>query len=140
VAGLIDRRVPILVAVALGSAAVMASGGSSSSGGSSLGSGSSAHPATADVPITKCGLPSNPFEGPHATVKVTNHSSKESDYSITVAFNSTDGSKQYDTGDALITNLGSGQTSSTGADSLKSGLRKKKFVCKVVDVERTASN
>jgi hypothetical protein len=134
----VDRRVPILVAVALGSVAVAASGGTSSGG--SPGSGSNSHPATADVRIAKCAVSKNPFEGPKATLSVTNHSSKPSDYIITIAFNSPDGTHQLDTGDASIDNLGPGQQTTTTAVSLESGLRKKKFVCQVADVLRTSSD
>jgi hypothetical protein len=126
----VDRRLPVLVCVALGAVAVGASGGTSSGG--APGEGSSSHPATADVTITKCALAKNPFEGPKATVKA-------SDYIVTIAFDSPDGSKQLDTGDASVDNLGSGQQSTTGAVSLKSGLRKKKFVCKVADVTRISA-
>jgi hypothetical protein len=133
---MVDRRVPILVVLTLGSAAVLASGGSS---GGSPGEGSAAHPATADVQIAKCALSKNPFEGPKATLKVTNNSSKPSDYIITIAFDSPDGSKQLDTGDATVNNLGPSQTTTTGAPSLKRSLRKKQFVCKVADVIRTSA-
>ena len=134
----IDRRVPILLAVALGSFAVAAWGGSSSGGAPGEGSGD--HPAAADVAITKCAVAKNPFEGPKATLSVTNHSSKSSNYLITIAFDSPDGTRQLDTGDASVDNLGPGQQTTTTALSLKSGLRKKKFVCKVTDVTRFSAD
>jgi len=138
---MVGRRVAVLVAVVGGSVAVIASGGTTSSGGSSPEEGGSTHPASADVKIAKCALPNNQFEGAQATLKVTNHSSKASDYIITIAFDSPNGKTQFDTGDAIINNLGPGQTTTnTDATSLKSSLRKKKFVCKVASVTRTASN
>jgi hypothetical protein len=133
----VDRRIAIALSVVLGSAAVAASGGSSSGG--SPGEGSAQHPATADVTISKCGLPKNPYEGPRATLSITNNSSKASNYLITIAFESPDGTKQLDTGDATVDNLGPGQQTTTNADSLKSGLRHKKFVCKVADVTRLSA-
>jgi hypothetical protein len=48
----------------------------------------------------------------HVGVTVTNHSSKRSDYMITVALESADGHTQYDTADVYVQNLEPGQTSS----------------------------
>ncbi len=89
--------------------------------------------------ITKCALSSNEFEGPSATLQVLNHSSKSSDYIITVAFDSPDGKTQLDTGDATVSNLAAGQKTSTDAPSLKAELRTKKFVCKIANVTRTSA-
>jgi hypothetical protein len=72
-------------------------------------------------------------------VSITNHSSSESNYIVTVAFNSPDGKTQYDTGDAAADNLGTGQTTTQTADSLKSDVPAG-FVCKVVDVTRYAAH
>jgi hypothetical protein len=68
-----------------------------------------------------------------------NHSSKTSNYLITVAFESPDGKTQLDTGNAVVNNLASGQSATETADSLKSELNSQKFVCKVADVTRYAS-
>jgi hypothetical protein len=48
----------------------------------------------------------------HVGVTVTNHSSKRSDYMITVALESADGHTQYDTADVYVQNLEPGQTTS----------------------------
>jgi hypothetical protein len=48
----------------------------------------------------------------HVGVTVTNHSSKRSDYMITVALESADGRTQYDTADVYVQNLEPGQSTS----------------------------
>ena len=48
----------------------------------------------------------------HVGVTITNHSSKRSDYMITVALESADGHTQYDTADVYAQNLEPGQTTS----------------------------
>jgi hypothetical protein len=137
------RRLAIVAVVVLGIAVVAASGSSSKSGsstpGSSAASTGGSHPATADVAITKCALASNDLEGPDASLQVLNHSSKSSNYIITIAFDSPDGKTQLDTGNATVSNLAAGQKTSTDAPSLKSELRGQKFVCKVADVLRTSA-
>jgi hypothetical protein len=67
---------------------------------------------------------------------ITNHSSKASDYTVTVAFESPDGKTQLDTGNAVVAHLASGQSTSTDASSLNSSIRGEQFTCKVVDVTR----
>src|SRR4051794_51936 len=129
------RRIGSVGAILLGVAAVAASGSSAKSSGSP-GNGSAAHPATADVTISKCAMSSNEFEGPTASLAVFNHSSKPSNYIITVTFESPDGKTQLDTANATVQNLAAGQKTSTDASSLKSELRGKKFACKVADVTR----
>jgi hypothetical protein len=117
------------------------SSGSSGSSTSSSVVSSGSHPAEADVALTKCALADNQFEGPEATVSVTNHSSKPSNYIVDVAFDSVDGKTQLDTGTALVNTLQPGQTATDTAASLKSDLRTSspKFTCKVSKVTRFAS-
>jgi hypothetical protein len=95
--------------------------------------------AKADVTITKCAPSSNEFLGAEATLSITNHSSKTSNYLITVAFDSPDGATQLDTGNAAVQNLAPSQTTTETASSLKSETRSQHFVCKVADVTRYAS-
>jgi hypothetical protein len=118
--------------------ALAASGDAKKSGDPVKGSGGD-HPALADVSITKCALPDNQFEGPEATLSVKNNSSKASNYIIAVAFESPDGTKQLDTGDASVQSLAPGQSTEVTATSLKSELRSQQFTCKVSDVTRLAS-
>ena len=89
--------------------------------------------------ISKCALADNSFEGPDATLTVTNHSSKASNYIITVAFDSPDGKTQLDTGNADVQNLAPGQNTSVHASSLKNELRSQPFICKVADVTRLSA-
>lgn len=142
------RRMLILTVIAVAFLATVASGGNSSSkGGSNNGtsggavsnSDNGANPPQADVAITGCALADNQFEGPVAHMTVTNHSSKTSDYSITVAFDSPDGKTQLDTAGAFVQNLAAGQASNQDATSTKQELRGQQFTCKVAQVERTAA-
>lgn len=90
-----------------------------------------------DVKITKCAKdPTTEF--PTATVSVTNNSSKASDYSITVAFESSDGKTQYDTGLAAVSNLAPGQSTSQDASSLKTDVPSG-FTCKVASADRLSA-
>lgn len=97
--------------------------------------------AADDVAITACDLPANQFEGPEAVLKITNQSSKPSNYVVTVAFESADGTQQLDTANAVVQTLSAGQSVNETAVSLKGDLRKTagKFTCKVTDVQRYAS-
>lgn len=99
---------------------------------------SSDNPAINDVSITKCELKTE-FQTayPDALVAVTNHSSKTSDYYVTVAFDNPDGS-QFDTGIASVHTLAAGQSGSDTARSLKEGAPNG-ITCKITDVSRTAS-
>ena len=95
-----------------------------------------------DVAITACALSDNEFLGPEATVKVTNNSSKPSNYSIQIAFVSKDGATQYDTSAVLVSGLAPGQSTVDKATSLKRDVRTQAaggFNCKVLDVTRFAS-
>lgn len=145
----------VVLIILIGIIAAIASGGSSkksttattAASSSSQKSGSttsnvlsqqapSASPAANDVSISKCGLDPT-LNDPTATLTVVNHSSKTSDYVITVAFDSPDGS-QFDTGDADVQTLAPGQTGSATASSLKDGAPSN-ITCKVTQVDRTAS-
>lgn len=138
------RGMAVALVIAAGGAVVLAASGSFASSGS-VGSNAApgvtaspgGHPASADVSITNC--VADPATGyPQATLQITNHSSADSNYIVTVAFNSPDGKTQYDTGSAAAENLGSGQTTSQTADSFKSGGAG--FICKLASVTRYASN
>jgi len=96
-----------------------------------------------DVAITACGLPNNEFLGPEATVKITNSSSKPSNYLVQLGFLSADGATQYDTSNAIVSQLAPGQSSEQKATSVDSDVRAKVatsgLVCKVLDVTRLAA-
>lgn len=96
----------------------------------------------ADVTVTKCAMSDNQFSGPEAVLKITNGSSKASNYSVQVAFVSPDGATQIDTGAVFVSSLAPGQSTEDRAVSLKSDSREKAkagFSCKVLDVTRFAS-
>lgn len=124
--------------VALGSAAVLASGSSSGGSGSNNGGETKgkALQHSEDVKIAKCARDS--IGNLDAKVKVTNHSSKASDYVITVAFESADGKNQIATGNAFVDSLQPGQSTTQDANGLKS--YKKPFKCVLSDAERTQSS
>lgn len=100
-------------------------------------SGTSNHPAAADVKIAKCGV--DPTTGwLDAKVAVLNHSSKTSNYLITVTFDSNGGSRQLDTGTAMVDNLEPNQTAIDDAGTLTKA-KPDTFVCKIASVDRMAS-
>jgi len=133
------RGVASVSVAAVGLLAVVASGSSSTDSGGGPGSGSPAHPAEKDVAVTACVLASDELEGPSATLKITNHSSKRSNYIIMVAFESPDGSQQLDTAMTSVNNLEPGQSSVQEAVSFDSDLRDAPFECKVSDVTRMSA-
>jgi hypothetical protein len=90
-----------------------------------------------DVAITSCAPdPATGFLA--AGVTVTNHSSKTSNYAITIAFDSKDGKTQLDTGLVAVNDLNSGQSApqtALGFSRAPAG----GYVCKVADITRYAS-
>jgi hypothetical protein len=137
------RRVAIVVVTGAGLIAAIASGSNSSSSGGKSGTtvaGQTGNAGLQDVTISKCVLADNQFEGPEATLTVTNHSSGTSNYLITVAFDSPNGGQQLDTGNATVQNLAANQSTTTTAPSLKQQLRSQPFTCKVASVDRFAAH
>jgi hypothetical protein len=114
-------------------------------------SSSEEHPATADVQLLGCKLTDNPLNLPDyhsgnfrgvADLKVTNHSTKVSDYLIEVEFVNAQGDR-LDTGLADVTKLAPGQSQNngdedaTGTKSLGAGA---KITCRILSVDRSASS
>jgi hypothetical protein len=97
----------------------------------------SAHPPTADVAVTACSA--DDLGDVDAKVVVTNHSSKTSNYLITIAMTSRDGATQIDTGNAVVNNLAPGQATAPqdamGSQTAPAG----GFACKVAQVDRYSS-
>jgi transcription elongation factor len=129
--------------VTLGAAAVLAAGCKTSTGGTSS-TGSTPGAATTskapahseDVTISNCGNDDAGFAA--AKVVVTNHSSKTSNYAITIAFESPDGATQIGTGLVAVENLAAGQASAPqDASSLQTPTGV--YTCKVADVTRYAA-
>src|SRR5262249_29637071 len=77
---------------------------------SGLRSGTAAHPASADVTVTKLGVDDAGFSS--ANVSVTNHSSKASNYMFQVNFLNASG-VVIDQGYGTVSNLAAGQTATT---------------------------
>lgn len=97
----------------------------------------SASLASADVAITSCAVDQVGYAS--ATVRVTNNSSKPSNYLVTVTFESKDGTTQVATGFVAVDSLQPGQHSDETANSFKESAGS--FVCKVnpKDVTRYAA-
>jgi hypothetical protein len=76
--------------------------------------------ATADVTLGSLDNTSDAYTTSYtASLTITNHTSKTSNYMVTVAFESADHSVQYDTATAFADNLQPGQTTTTTAESFK---------------------
>ena len=96
------------------------------------------NPPGDDVSVAECG----PAEGTgfmRATVDVLNHSSEPSNYIITVAFESEDGSEQLDSGTALVNGLGPNQTTNVQANALRQSPGDTEFSCSINQVQRFAA-
>jgi hypothetical protein len=104
------------------------------------GSGTSDHPAVEDVAISECDLATTSTELTVARGTVTNHSSKASNYIITVAFESGGGATQYDTGTAFVNRLEPGQSTSFEAVSFQSEPPPTDTRCRLSEVDRFASS
>lgn len=133
----------ITVAVAAAAALTVAGCKTDNASGSSSGSKSTkassdpfSHPE--DVKVTACAA--DPTTGwADAKVVVTNHSSKSSNYVITIAFESKDGKTQIGTGAVIVQNLLPGQSSSPqDANSLQAAPAGG-YVCKISDAQRNAA-
>lgn len=92
-----------------------------------------------DVTVSGCTKSDNPYLGPTAQLTVTNHSSKASNYSITVTFTSPDGATQLDSGNAFVQSLAPGQTTQVEATGLKEDAAAGQFTCKLARVDRFAA-
>lgn len=76
---------------------------------------------------------------PKVIVTVTNHSSKRSDYAITLALESADGRTQLDTADVFVQNLEPGQSSRQEGDFFSARRVPTGAMVVLQEVERTAS-
>jgi hypothetical protein len=122
----------------LGTAAALASTGEEDSGGQSLsasGADSDRSSEADDVSLTGCKVDSIGWG--EATIRVTNNSSKASNYIIELVFESSDGKTQYGTGMAAVNSLQPGQTANETVSSLSDASPDLK--CRVQDVTRYAS-
>lgn len=103
--------------------------------------GLGSHNAAADVTVGK--LKAKKITGDvayyYVPVVVTNHSSKRSDYVVTVALESADGKQQIDTATVLVQNLEAGQSKRDEGDFLSTTKAPKGAQLVLQEVERTAS-
>lgn len=142
------RAIAVAVMIAAGLAALIASG-SSKPGGSGGGhhTGGGAHHKTSaaaprggsaakDVTIVSCTTTNGQ---PAAKVRIVNHSSKTSNYIVTVAFDSSDGNVHYRSTVSSTSDVGSGETVIRNTAVSKSSSSSGNFSCKVDSVERWAS-
>lgn len=93
------------------------------------------NPPEKDVKVTSCSK--DEFgDFPEAKLRITNHSSKPSDYLVSVEFLDADGTRKGE-GTGLVSNLAPGQT----AEDTAGGLAEVpgKVTCRIVKVTRTAS-
>lgn len=124
-----------LKVLTVGSLVAIAVVGCNPSGTKGSGTSNDTFQHAEDVTITSC--VADAAGDLDAKVTVTNNSSKPSNYVVTIAFNSADGSKQLDTGDVVVNNLSAGQ--STVQDALSVTTATPGYTCKVADAMRTAA-
>jgi hypothetical protein len=93
--------------------------------------------ASADIVSIDCGSPDS-IGVTYSKVTIKNNSSKPSDYFVTVVYESADGSMRYDSTIASAMNINPGQ--STVAEGMIMEEIPAGAVCKVSEVQRTASN
>ena len=129
-----------VLAIAIGVVSVCALGASGETAGSSESSGDSTetspvkHEPEDDVTVSKC---YSDLGSPQADITILNHSSKASNYMVSVKFESADGSQLIDTSFVAVNDLNPGQSAVEQAVSFSdvSG----RFTCSVSDVTRYAS-
>lgn len=144
-AGLAGAGIVLALMAGCGSTST-AKGGSSTSNPPAQGKVTSSPSPTAsasiahseDVKITSC--KAGALGGPSATVVVTNHSSKPSNYIIEISFESADGKTQYGTGNAAVNSLNPGQSSAPQtADALTTTPAPAGFACRLSQLTRYAA-
>ena len=109
--------------------------GSSTKADSSSNSDTGESSEVDDVTITSCGA--DDLGQLEAVLRITNNSSKPSNYMINVAFESPDGSEQLDTGFAIVDTLQPGQ--STNENAITFTTAPADFKCRITSVDRYAS-
>jgi hypothetical protein len=89
--------------------------------------------AAGDVKLSTCGVDAK-TGWPRATMVVTNSSAARASYVITIAFQSDDGSTQYNSAQTSVADLAPGQKADTVAEGLDAAPRT--FTCAVASVHR----
>lgn len=110
-------------------------GGGNDSG---VSQGAGSQDAAADVEISECGISDDGLEWGEATVSITNNSSGRSDYWITVVWESEDGSTRHTDTPVIANQIEPGQSTTEVASAFEEV--PEDAVCRVTEVQRTASN
>lgn len=92
---------------------------------------------TADVTISSCGTDSFGVGTLAAQLAVTNSSSKRSNYSVEVVFESADGATQYGSGLAFVENVEPNQ-STTGEALSPDSVPAAEYKCRLSSVDRNS--
>lgn len=114
---------------------VVAVAGCNASGTKGSGTSNDTFQHAEDVSISSCAPDAS--GDLHASVAITNNSSKPSNYIITIAFESADGNTQLDTSPVVANNLDAGQ--STTQDTFSAVTATPGYTCKIADAMRTAA-
>lgn len=93
--------------------------------------------ASADVELISCAR--DQYLGRKANIKVTNHSSKPSNYIIEVVFESADGKEQLGTGSTFVNGLEPGQSKQDDVIAFDSTDSSTPGKCRVSSVQRNAA-
>ena len=125
----------VVLGAALAVAGLAACNISSSSGSKGTGTSNDVLQHAEDVKIVGC-APENGWAA--ASVVITNHSSKPSDYTVTIAFNGTDGT-QVGTALVSVDHLLPGQSSSPQDANSVQDAAPGSYTCTVSDAIRFAS-
>ena len=99
-------------------------------------SSSTSHPAAADVTLASCSTDDAGFAT--SAVVIANHSSKTSNYIVTVTFTTKTG-QQLGTGTAAVNNLVAGQSSTPQEANSLTDAPAGSFTCEVAEVTRYAT-
>ncbi len=132
-------------------ASIASSGGKSGNGTASpVGASSGAPAATSspkaagaiahseDIAISTCAADELGYA--NSKVVITNHSSKPSNYIVTIAMDTPDGKTQIGTGNAVVNNLAPGQASAAQDANTLMKAPAGGYVCKLASVTRYSSN
>ena len=89
--------------------------------------------AIADVKLAKCGVDTG-TGWPKAILTITNHGANKASYLVTIAFQSSDGTTQYDSAPTSVQDLSPGQKATTVAEGLAAAPHT--FTCEIASVNR----
>lgn len=105
-------------------------------GGVESNSGNTANPPQNDVVSVEC--VTDDRGDMHAELRITNHSSKRSNYFIDMVFETTDGGEQLDTSSMFVSDLEPGQSTTAEMSTFREPPAEG-WNCRVVEVNRTAA-